>query len=352
MITCNMVCHSHSDHLTQICTGFVMLQRAGEIELSQECRRQEYFDETKPQHLRDASYNHMRVTVNCNTRLYYDCHDSYELDELAATEVDYYFKRSYAQSKVPDSLKPKVFPLGFNYPVYSAEFDAFEQQRFSTFQPELAASNTRVFKPAVEEMHAVPDKVHDPSVLFITHAWDPYDHPERSNKKIAERISINERRAHCIELLRQEFGDRFLGGLVHTDYAARNYESALLQNNEVSEKKNYIKLLSQFPVCVAARGLHGSIGWTMGEYVAFSRAIVSERLNYQVPGDFKPRDNYLEFDDPEQCVTAVHKLVSDAALRWGMMKNNREYYLTYLKPDAMIKRTLHIALSKESSPGW
>ncbi|HXM36052.1 MAG TPA: hypothetical protein VN920_12745 [Pyrinomonadaceae bacterium] len=347
MITCNIVCHSNSLHLSQIFTGFTSLHRTGEIRLTQECKKQNHFDLRKPQHLRDAKDTHLLVTVNHRIKLYYDCHDSYEIDEAIASEVDCYFKRSYQPSRVPDSLKAKVFSLGLNYPLYSAESDTLEQERRSAF--EQGWSNAEpLFRPMVENMHSAPTSLQDPGVLFITRAWDPADNPDRSDEKMAERIQINETRARCVELLRQEFGDFFLGGFLHTDYAVRNYGQALLQDNGISPKANYTGLLKRYPVCVATTGLHESIAWKMGEYVAFARAIVSERLNFQLPGDFTAGENYLEFDEPKQCVAAVHKLLSDAGLRYGMMKRNYKYYLTYLRPDALIRRTLDIGLSGRS----
>jgi hypothetical protein len=107
---------------------------------------------------------------------------------------------------------------------------------------------------------------------------------------------------------------------------------------------DYYKLLRAYPICVATTGLHGSSSWKVGEYVAFSRAIVSERLKHLVPGEFAPGTNYLEFADPNRCVEEVEKLFSDSALRNRIMNNNHDYYLKYLKPDAMIRRTLRIAL--------
>jgi len=322
-----------------------MLHGAGEIKVSQECRPANHFDATRPQHLRDARQMHLLVIANRNIRLYYDCHDSYEIDESAAGQVDCYFKRSFAESRIPDSLKSKVFPLGLNYEVYSNQIDSFEQQRVSSFQAQSHDPDGLRFRPTVEKMQAVPNCRLERGVLFITRAWDPYDHPDRSEEKIAERIHINETRARCVELLKREFGDRFLGGLVHTDYAERNYPHALLPNTQVSRKKNYVELLRGYVVCVGTTGLHGSIGWKMGEYVAFSRAIVAEGLSYQVPGDFKPGQNFLKFHEPKRCVNAVHELLSDASLRHDMMIKNHEYYLSYLKPDAMIRRTLEIGLS-------
>lgn len=346
MISCHMLCESNSPHLSQIYTGFALLHRAGEIELSQESRRLDHFDATRPQHLRDARRTHLLVVINRGIRLYYDCHDSYEIDESAAGQVDCYFKRSYAQSGIPDSVKSRVFPLGFNYELYSDQIDSFEQQRLSSFRPQLnhPADKPR-FRPTVEQMQALPNCRLERGLVFITRVWDPYDHPDRSEEKIADRIRINETRVRCIELLRKEFGDCCLGGLVCTDYAERNYPHALLADNQVSAKKNYVELLKRYPVCVATTGLHGSIGWKMGEYVAFSRAIVSERLNYKVPGYFEPGQNFLEFDEPNQCVNAVHELLSNAGLRDDMMRKNYEYYFSYLRPDAMIRRTLDIAFS-------
>ncbi len=344
MITCHLLYSSTWAHLSQLFTGFSLLHSAGEILLSQEYKAQSLFDAAKPQHLRDARRTHLLVVVNHSIRLYYDCHDSCEIDEQAAGEVDYYFKRSYAPAQVPDSCKDKVFPLGLNYGVFPAESDSFERRRRSMLEQSAPPPSVPSSRPALEMMYSPPD-LRATRVLFMTRAWDPHDAPDRPKEKIAERMLINETRARCIELLRDRFGSGFLGGFAHTDYAARNYGSALLQDREASGKENYIKLLRGHAVCVATTGLHGSIGWKMGEYVAFSKAIVSEKLNYQVPGDFKAGKNYLEFSEPEQCVEAVAELLSNAHLRHGMMKANHLYYLTFLKPDRMIKRTLDLALS-------
>jgi hypothetical protein len=343
---CEMLCVSNSDHLSQIYTGFEMLHRAGEILLSQQYRKQSLFDAAQPQHLRHARRAHLLVIINGNVKLYYDSHDSFEIDEGVACDVDCYFKRSYAQSKIPDCFKSRVFPLGLNYPVYPASFDSFEKQRLSFFGRQLSEAVERQFRPTVENMHADPNSLLARGVLFMTRAWDPFDHPDRSEEKIAERICINKTRARSIQLLRREFGDSFLGGFLHTEYAAKNYADVLLPDKEVARKENYIKLLALYPVCVATTGLHGSTGWKIGEYVAFSRAIVSQRLNYEVPEDFKQGKNYLGFDEPNQCINAVRELLSNAGLRYEMMKTNHEYYLNTLKPDAMIRRTLKIALEQ------
>src|SRR5205085_23804 len=348
MITCQILCHSNSAHLSQIYTGFLLLHQAGEIEISQKWVKPSHLNKSRPQHLRDAARTHLRVIVNGRLELHYDCHDSYEIDEVAAAEVDCYFKRSYAPFEIRPSLRARVFPLGLNYEVYGNERDEFEKQRLSSFPGPATNENELPFRPTVENIEALPNYDLEPRLLFITRAWDPYDHPDRSAEKIEERIRINETRARCIQLLKREFGDCFVGGLIHTEYAVRNYADALLSDNQVSQKENYLNLLKGYSVCVASTGLHGSIGWKLAEYVAFSKAIVSERLKYQVPGSFKAGTNYLEFEQPEQCLAPARTLLSDTNLRSGMILINYEYYKAHLRPDAMIRRTLQVALSRPS----
>ena len=338
MIRCKLLCGSNSSHLSQVYTGFALLNQAREILLSQQCETQTNFIPTKPAHLMDARRSHLRVIVNDNLRLYYDCHDSHEIDEQAAQNVNYYFKRGYRPAAIAEQFKSKVFPLGLNYAVYTAEFDVFEQERQAAFA--TTKTQQQMFLPTVENTRSAPDHLIEPKALFITRVWEPFHDRDRASA----RERMNEMRVKCIERLRQEFGNRFLGGLLHTRYAIANYKQALLTEDGISAKENYFKLLRLFPIGITTTGLHGSTGWKMGEYVAFSRAIVSEKLHHQVPGDFGPDSHYLEFQTVDQCVEQVGRLFSDAALRSRLMKNNFGYYHRYLRPDVMIKRTLNIAL--------
>lgn len=118
------------------------------------------------------------------------------------------------------------------------------------------------------------------------------------------------------------------------------------QGNE-STKSNYIKQLKQHTICIATTGLHGSIGWKLAEYVAFSKAIVTEMLRYKVPGSFDNYKNYLEFTTPEQCVEKVSDLLQNRAARNKMMEHNYSYYNNHLRPDALVLNTINTALSHQ-----
>ena len=350
---CSLHCYGNSEHVSKLFTGFALLRQAGAVTLSQECKIGKAFDVSKPQHLRDARLAHLLVVVNGSVKLFYDNHDSDEIDGDVAESVDFYFKRSYSSPRIPDSVASKVFPLGLNYGLYSETFDALEFDRIQAFtrgsSPPIAPCNQGIssFRPTPANMHRAPVEALHPKVLFMTRVSDPYDHPERSEEKARARIRMNETRASCVETLRREFGDDFLGGFERTDYTVKNFGELVWEDNEISLKENYVKLLEAYPICVSTEGYHRSICWKMGEYVAFSKAIVSERFCYELPGDFREGKNYLGFDTAEECVDAARKLFEDAALRHRIMNNNYIYYKDYVEAKAVIQRTLNIATS-----GW
>ncbi len=359
---CTIQSWSQDAHLAQVYTGFAMLGKQGSILLRQRCLPFRGPEASKPQHLRNAAATHTLVLVGNTTRLFYDTHDAPEIDEQAAIASDLYFKRSFDPDLIPKPLAAKIRPLGLNYAVYMDGFDRFELQRVIAelrsgrekialltrlatrgFDMQAAAQG---YRPNVSSMHAAPASADAPRVLFMARAWDPADQPDRSPQQREARAEINEMRARCVLMLRKEFGSAFTGGFKHTPFALEHYPHVLLQNPERASKRAYLALLASHPICVATTGLHGSIGWKFGEYVAFSKAIVSERLVYRVPGDLAAGKHYLEFRTAEECVQAAATLFTNRDLRLSLMQANHEYYTMYLRPDRMLARTVEAALGR------
>ena len=108
---------------------------------------------------------------------------------------------------------------------------------------------------------------------------------------------------------------------------------------------NYLNTLKAFPICVATTGLHGSTGWKLAEYVAFAKAIVSERLVYEVPGPL-PRQELHRVHFAGGCLNGVVRLIEDGALRQQLMQSNAAYYRDYLRPDALVRNALQTALEQ------
>ena len=174
--------------------------------------------------------------------------------------------------------------------------------------------------------------------------WDPSPRRDLPADAAEDRHRVNEERARIIEVLRREFGPRFYGGFMHSEYAAKQYSGLLVEHPELTEQSRYLWHMKRFPICIATTGLHHSIGWHFAEYVAFSKAIVSEALHYQLPGNFSESVNFVAFRTPQECVEAAAKLCEDESLRRRMMVANFCYFHRYVRPDALILNSLKRAL--------
>jgi hypothetical protein len=360
-IACALRCQANGPHIQQLYTGLSELHRAGQIDLTQEVAAPR-IDPLAPQHLRDAWQARATVVVNGRVKVCFDMHDACEVDAIDLASCDVYFKRSYSRQYLAKTLDhaQKVEPYGLNYHVLPDFVDrfalrrAFElpgnlRQRLSWLREALDGPNVTRFFVRQRYLQALPDHAAEPRVLFLVTAYDPYDNPDRSDQKVQERERLNDTRAQCIRLLRKELGPRFLGGFNHNAHASARYRDCLVDDARVTDKRNYLDTLRSFPICVATAGLHGSAGWKLAEYVALSKAIVSEDLLYDVPGDFGPERNYLEFDRPQQCVEQAVRLINDRDLRWALMAANARYYRAHLRPDRIVMNALQRALSRSGA---
>jgi hypothetical protein len=351
-LKCQLTATSDVEHLQQIYTGFSLLHKKGVLKLKQIIPQE--FTENKSDSDRWVNYNFFNafVTVNDKIRVCYDTHDWNWIDEEILGNVDFYFKRSFDEdflTRLPE--KHKVFPLGLNYQVNGDKADFFRLQRAAFFggkeKIKLALKALRLdnFLPNAEterldRMENAPDYKIEPKVLFMARAWNTEKIEDKKQKEIVRQI--NETRAECVRALRKEFGARFFGGLMHDDFSQKHFKDALLPDNSLSNKRKYLETLKNFPVCVATRGLNDSNGWKLAEYVAFSKAIVTEPLKFRVTGDFEREKNYLEFSGAEELIGSVSRLFEDKDLRREMMKNNREYYLNFVRPDALVLNSLKV----------
>ncbi len=347
---------SSEPHLSQIYTGFGLLARRGELQVSVE---------PLTSRARPSGRVMLRAVANDSVRLVYDLADGMGTDEQALDWCDAYFKRSYSSEM--HGATPRIQPLGLNYAVY-ARHD-FRYRRIMWLLRDLRVSNApqvavkaaKLVGPAsaaawrlsafsrsnelgcaasmIGALEHPPRLSASPKVLCFTRTWDAPDEPRWR--------ALNETRAACIRALREEFGPMFVGGLVPSPDARRDYPDCVVDQALV-RKPAYLAAMRSSDVCVATRGLEGSNGWRLGEYVAASRAIVTEQPLCDVPGEFADGTNYLGFDTVDQCVSNVRRLVDDPDLRWSMMQSNQNYYQRHVRPDALVLRSLEAALSSLS----
>lgn len=358
-VSCELLCQADEPHLQQIYAGFGMLARAGRIRLRQRLLPTDFHQPDLPAHLTDVRASHLVVLAN-GLRIGYDVHDASEVNDELLRRVDVYFKRSWEEPYVALCAAPEcVLPLGANVWVHDAapSLLAWQRTRLLHGQERLKARlralgldrllGDRLFTPRLSDLEAPPPLHMKPRVLFLAEAWDPEQAP--SAETAAERVEINALRAGCMRALREDVGDRATCGFRATPFARRAFPDLVVDDASLTRKRNYLALVREHPVCIASSGLHRSIGWKFAEYLAMSRAIVSERLHMRLPGSFAAERNYLEFDSPESCLAAVRRLLDDDEARARMAQANLDYYRAHARPDALVAASLQTALSLSGS---
>lgn len=332
---------SREPHLSQILTGFTLLARREKWELCIE------------DHSQDESEPHRSVMAIVSWRgktLVYDTLDGYQHEAAIRYHLehcDYYFKRSFSAEKnraLGLDWQGKMFPLGFNYHVscrnhpMDKPFWKEEIKRFLGIEHNVFSST--YYTP--ERFEETPKFCKIPQVLFLTRLW--YAGNDLPRELREERTYINETRIEIIRKLREMEGKiHFIGGLPDTDLA-QNMAPDLIMPPSLTDRRNYLQCLHKSDICIGTMGLFESIGWKTGEYVAAAKAIVNERLHYEVPGDFAAGKNYLEFETAEQCLNALRYLLENPDKVMEMKQANRYYYQRFLRPDVLIANTLSIAI--------
>ncbi|MBU8904917.1 hypothetical protein [Lactococcus cremoris] len=328
-----LIIYSREQHNVQIVTGFKLLKQRGDISSLTIIKRYSLLDKMPNEHI-------IECMLNEKIKIAYDTHDGFYFSNKEERDkynkyiesVDYYFQRSYNKEENLDLNEPyKIFPLGLNYFVTCpgnplTKID-FKSKNLHDFLASIQRySYAKQIYPEKFEERALSSNEH-PKILFLTRTW------ENSPKE------INEFRASCIRLLKKKFGKHVIAGFKPTAYAKSNFEDCLVPNI-LTKRKNYLQLVKESDICITTTGLHRSIGWKFAEYIAASKAIVTEKLNYSPGAELKANTNFLEFDTSEELMNQVMKLVNNKKLLNAMKISNESYYHEFLKPDIMIFNSL------------
>ena len=328
-----------SPHLYQIYDGFEKLRRLGILDLSVKRAKGNL---EKPL---------LNVTIDNKYTVVYDTLDGFNWIKGSVEEnleyfrtninADFYFKRSFTTELVDiKSGNCKVYPLGLNY--------TFRPEGKYPKTPKEALKDTIKNNPVISKYYkktyfSYSEYEYPPilnkkkQILFLERLWNP-DEVSSEHEK-AERDCINQNRMDYIKICRNQFGSQFIGGLQIDDFSNKHAKDLVVPRS-LTNRGNYNNLLKSSDICIATTGLHNSTGWKFGEYVAASRAIISEPLEYDVPGNFSCNKNYLTFENENELVTNLNYLLKESDELYEMMRNNFHYYNNYLSPDKLILNTI------------
>ena len=354
---------SLSAHVQQIYAGLWALHAAGKVRLSVGSR-----SFTGSVHGSSSSlWVLIRNPKEKKTRrVCFDMSDGSRIllrEQLEA--CDWYFKRSFYEPAIqalPPTLRVKILPYGLNYCCTTGS--GLGVKLYLALRALMTGSNSHSdnrFKSGgdalklltsswpftwldqkrllpYDDFEAQPDEPTYPRVLFQTRVWDP----QLYNEDAPALHAINEFRANTVRALKKHFGTAFVGGIEPSNYANRHYSACLSAHS--TEQMNYVSLMKQSLIGVCTIGLHRSTPWKLGEYIAASRCIVSERLNYSLPVPLQEKVNYITFTTPAECVQSCETILANPNWASEMRRANQVYYQEQVRPEALMSRCLGIAL--------
>lgn len=352
MINCK-VFYCHDAHVSRILTGFYLLEKAGII-----CP--EFIDNSSNIcHVPGRQVVEVRIEGKI---IAFDVGDRWALyDDIGRNYLDHvdgYFARDYSDTKdivtpILFTDNPKVKPFGLYYyatypgnPMENGHCLSTSERIRKWIRKQLKYD--RCFYPEYVE-GAAEYKTKNLKILFMTRLWDENelslpDNPDESTKEYYffmknERREINECRMELIRRLKEKFGSAFIGGIYPDSLANKMCPDLVLPFASV-RKKAYLDRMKKSDICIGSKGLHKSVQWKIGEYVAAARAIVMQKPQYTIPGGFTDGKNYCSFETPDQCLEMVEKLYQNPMAVYQMKKENEVYYQAFVRPDIQILNAL------------
>lgn len=327
-IKCHLILHSKTKHLNQIYGGFVDLGKKGIVEISKE----ENYDTPK---------QILEVVVNDKIKVIYDTMDEqdfYAKTVMEISDIDYYFKRSF-KSYEANKYSFKAYPLGLNYNVYSKNGNILDKKDVIKNKLIKVVKNYK-YDFYAEDFESFSLSEDIPKICFLARVWDTNSKEIENENVRQEREEINKFRVACIKACKENFKENFIGGIEDSEFARKNYPEFIIENKDITKRDKFLERIKETEICIATTGLHKSIGWKFGEYVAASRVIVSEPLYYELPGEFQNEKNYIEFRSVDELIDVLRKLINNKEKRQEIMNNNLYYYNNYVKPEIIVLNTL------------
>jgi hypothetical protein len=325
--------YCQSRHLSHVYDGFWKLKKKGLITLKV---KRVKLENSKPV---------IKVIVNNKYTVIYDALDGLNwtdgtLEEnidyiKSKIDCDYYFKRSF-KPELKEYFKNSVnyYPLGLYFFVdHEGKFPLTIKEKLKAVIKEKVQKD---YFP-VHKYEYPPIRNNENRILFLCGLWDPAE--VKSIELKDQREQINQNRIQYVRACKAEFGRQFTGGIQTSEYA-KNIAPDVLIPKEITRKQNFLNAIKQHNICIASTGLHDSTGSKFGEYTAASRAIITEPLNYELPGDFKEKQNYLAFNNADELISNIYHLVNNPDKMQQMMFDNFAYYNRYVNSEKMILNSL------------
>ncbi|ULC60583.1 hypothetical protein MBM09_06215 [Flaviramulus sp. BrNp1-15] len=290
-------------------------------------------------------FNSALLIVNDKSILF-DYSDDVKFIDLP-NNFDFYFKRSLLEK----DKKNNIFPLNFNVPMaYKSHLLLLKLNKdllFHKFNKTEIGRALDIFGLFTNSGHGTLDIRNYPknisdfggNILYYTRLWNPDNNPDKEEKE--RRMLQNEFRINACRIIKREFKNASVG--LYSDSFSNKLAPDLLLPPDKSDKKSYLKKLTQYNIGIADDGLKNTPGWKIGEYLLYGKAVISTPLNVCID-NFKEHVNYEILSSRssfEEIPGKIEFLLKEKKYL-EMSENNFIWSTRYLHPKNYINRILNV----------
>jgi hypothetical protein len=330
-------------HPSYLYAGLGMLAHAGEIELELKRLSKSALPRLAPGNV----FTQAEVRDGARSRrVLFDFKDQNDVfcDELLE-QVDVYFKRSYLASEVAKRGGKRVLPLGMPFACrFQGELGPIiAETLFSPRPGESLKSRLLRIRQYLGIDYARTFTAYPPAkklqrVIFQTRLWEKH---EVANDDLD---GVNLPRVSLLRRLRKELGDRFLGGLVPTARALRDFPE--LVREEGVKRHEYLALMRPSAIGISTRGLFHSTPWKLSEYLSTGMAVISQPITNQPLEPLVDGEHLLLYGSEDECVSHCVRLLENAQETARLQRAARDYYERAVDPMATVRRLLREAIAQ------
>jgi hypothetical protein len=324
-------------HPSWLYSGLGMLADAGELKL----RFRRLTGSSLPRLQPGNVFSQLEVRSGGKTsRLLFDFKDQNDVfcDELLPS-VDAYFKRSFLASEVAKRAVGRVLPFGMPFACrVTRGLSTIVRDLIAGGRPEescesrLRRLHQYVRIDDVRSFVASAPAARLQRVIFQTRLWEPHEIGGD------DLDAVNLPRVSLIRRLRRELGSRFLGGLIPTERARRDYPELVREDGV--RRDAFLALMRASAVGISTRGLFHSTPWKLSEYLSSGIAVVTQPITNQPLDPLIEQKHVLTFHSEDECLQHCTLLLENPDRAALMQAANRAYYGSSVDPMAVVRRCL------------
>ena len=360
---CN-IRYCHRDPASWILAGFALLEQDGVLKIG----KVERFD----QFLKQDIYQHNNIVEaeiegNLIVFDYENGYRSFLRPQLFDTQIGHvtaYFKANCAPEKYTGlQNKDKVHPFVAGTFTATCPGNPYDKVSLSESGLRAYASYLRHRAAYLREYDyrrvECCNSFSEYSILFWSRLSPVYTNVEKmaqtysfltkeqldalAQRELDAQKEINRRRIIICTALKKEYGDRLIGGLADDLYERHVAPQLITHDPRVTTRKSFIETMHSGVIGVVSVGHQYCIGARFGELLASGRAILSDPLCYVLPGDCRPEQNYLAFQNADQLCEQVEYLLHNVDAVHAMECQNRKYFAESFQPRECVRHALHTA---------